>query len=164
MGFRADLLRMLVVFLHATIEDLVRSHLRRPNKQFTFSSVTDIEKALKQLNIKVSLFADLLPALTQMAKRRNRIVHRADLEEHATTAKPWALPDDWELIHWHLGVSTFHYRLRKATGHMDLVEQAPIRILRALWSRISNLQDHSFMSPGYRKKSARRLYRTYRHR
>jgi hypothetical protein len=46
-GISADLFRMIVVFLHATVEDLVRSQVR-PNTKFTFSSGPDIDKALRK--------------------------------------------------------------------------------------------------------------------
>ena len=48
-GVRADILRAVVVFLHATVEDFIRSHLPRPNKTFTFSSASDIKKVLNRL-------------------------------------------------------------------------------------------------------------------
>ena len=50
-GVRADILRAVLVFLHAAIEDFVRSHLPRPNKHFTLSSEADIKRALSRLNI-----------------------------------------------------------------------------------------------------------------
>jgi hypothetical protein len=33
------------------------------------------------------------------------------------------LGDDWTLIQWHLAVYAFHYRLRKATGPVGMVEE-----------------------------------------
>jgi hypothetical protein len=122
-GVRADLLRAMVVFLHASIEDFVRSHFRKPNKKVSFSSNSDIERALKRLKVAPALFKDLFPPLTQMTKRRHQIVHRADLHDAAgETANPWEIADDWQLIHWHLAVVAFYRRIRKATGPTTMVE------------------------------------------
>jgi hypothetical protein len=123
-GVRADMLRAVVVFLHAAVEDFVRSHLSRKNKKFTFYSASDITRVLSKLRIDPTLFADLFPALTQMAERRTQIVHRADLHDVQTEeVNPWVLADDWQLIQWHLAVSVFYHRLRKATGPTGSVEK-----------------------------------------
>jgi hypothetical protein len=45
-GVSADIFRFIVVFLHATVEDLVRTQLPN-NKKFSFQSGADIDKALK---------------------------------------------------------------------------------------------------------------------
>lgn len=122
-GVRADILRAVVVFLHATVEDFVRSHLSRKNKKFHFYSADDIRRVLSKLRVEPTLFADLFPPLTQMAKRRNQIVHRADLKEAQNEAvDAWFLSDDWQLIQWHLAVAVFYHRLRKATGPIGMVE------------------------------------------
>jgi hypothetical protein len=123
-GVKADILRAVVVFLHATTEDFIRSSLPRPNKKFTFSSASDIEKALIKISIDPAQFKDLFPALTQMAKRRNQIVHHADLPDAQEEAvSPWKFADDWQLIHWHLTVVAFCHRLRRTTGSIGLVEE-----------------------------------------
>jgi hypothetical protein len=123
-GVRADILRAEVVFLHATMEDFIRSSLPRPNKKFTFSSASDIEKALMKLSVDAVQFKGLLPALTQMAKRRNQIVHHADVRDAQNeTAGPWTFSDNWQLIHWHLAVVAFCHRLRRATGSIGMVEE-----------------------------------------
>ena len=49
-GVRADILRTIIVFLHATFEDFLRSHTPKPNKSFSFYKKTDIEKAFKRGN------------------------------------------------------------------------------------------------------------------
>jgi hypothetical protein len=78
-GVRADILRAIVVFLHATFEVVLNSHLPAPRKGVCFYSGADIDKALKQSSIDAKPFKPLYPTLTQMAKRRTRIVHDADL-------------------------------------------------------------------------------------
>jgi len=123
-GVRADILRAVVVFLHAAIEDFIRSHLPRPNKQFTLSSEADIKRALKRLNIDSKPFAHLFPPLTQLAKRRHQIVHQGDLKAGQTGAvSAWEVADNWQLIYWNLAVSVFYRRLRAATGPIGKVEQ-----------------------------------------
>jgi hypothetical protein len=122
-GVRADLLRAVVVFLHASFEDFVRSHFRKPNKKVSFSSNSDIERALKRLKVEPALYKDLFPPLTPMTKRRHQIVHRADLcDAQSDTSNPWNITDDWQLIHWHLVVAVFYHRVRKATGPISMVE------------------------------------------
>src|SRR6266700_3394914 len=46
-GARADILRSIVVFLHATFEVALRSHVPKPGCKLTFSARTDLDKALK---------------------------------------------------------------------------------------------------------------------
>src|SRR2546430_2551011 len=78
-GARADILRAIVVFLHSTFEDLLRSRSYPKKKNFTFYSATDIKKILQKCRLNPPPFNPLSPPLTQMAKRRTRIVHYADL-------------------------------------------------------------------------------------
>jgi hypothetical protein len=111
-GVRADILRAIVVFLHATFEDVIHSHL--PNtKNKSFYSINDIKKALKKNNIDENLFQSLLPHLSRMAERRKRIVHEADLI-NPTNVKSgkWGIVDDWQLIMWLLVVVQFYNQLR----------------------------------------------------
>lgn len=72
-GARADILRSIVVFLHATFEVVLRGHIP-PNRSINFYSRTDLEKALKLSRVDAKPFRPLFPTLTQMAKRRKRIV------------------------------------------------------------------------------------------
>src|SRR5258707_3167241 len=46
-GVRADILRSVVVFLHATFEVALRSHIPKPHSTLPFSPRTDLDKALK---------------------------------------------------------------------------------------------------------------------
>src|SRR4051812_17903972 len=62
-GVRADILRSIVVFLHATFEDALHSHLSK-TKNLSFYSRTDIEKALKKSGIDTKPFQPLYPPLT----------------------------------------------------------------------------------------------------
>jgi hypothetical protein len=108
-GARADILRSIVVFLHATFEVVLRSHLP-PNRSINFYSRTDLEKALKLSCVDAKPFRPLFPTLTQMAKRRKRIVHEADLLRGEP--QEWSVADDWQLIMWLLAVPAFYYQLR----------------------------------------------------
>jgi hypothetical protein len=97
-GPRAEILRAVVVFLHATFEDVLRSRVCPYNKKFTFCSGTDIDKILRRCRLDPSPFKSLYPTLTQMAKRRTRIVHYADLSNQTdTVSDAWTVADEWQL-------------------------------------------------------------------
>ena len=133
-GVQADIFRSVVVFLHATFEDLIRSHAPKA-KRWTFSSRSDLEKAFKRSKINCAPFKQLYAPLTQMAQRRNRIVHDADLVSRAATiCEPWTFVDVWQLGLWLMAVVAFdrqlledrlgYDRVRKATSlHHDVAEQ-----------------------------------------
>jgi hypothetical protein len=109
-GISADLFRMIVVFLHATVEDLVRSHLP-PRTRFTFSSGNDIDKALRKAGFDPTPVQALYKPLTVMARRRVVIVHQADLLNDAQDVQPWSVVDLWSLTQWNLTVIAFLYRM-----------------------------------------------------
>jgi len=110
-GVSADIFRLIVVFLHATVEDLVRSQ-RPGNKKFSFQSGTDIDKALKHAGFDPSSLKPLYRPLTAMAKRRNRIVHEADLASNSSTVvEPWGMSDTWQILQWNLAVLAFYYQM-----------------------------------------------------
>src|ERR1700676_3786761 len=71
-GPRADILRAIVVFLHATFEDAVRSQVRQNNKKLVVYSGADIDRALRKSGLNSAPFKPLYPPLIQMSKRRNR--------------------------------------------------------------------------------------------
>jgi hypothetical protein len=127
-GARADILRAIVVFLHATFEDALRSHIPKPGRSLSFYSRTDLDKALKSSGIDAMPFRSLYPTLTQMAKRRKRIVHEADLLRG--DAHEWSMVDDWQLIMWLLAVPAFYYQLRISVGVANPVERAMYKNLR----------------------------------
>jgi phosphoglycolate phosphatase-like HAD superfamily hydrolase len=116
-GTAADIFRFVTVFLHATFETLVRSQTHQPNKKWSFYSGADIDKALRQSRIDAKPFKDLYPPLTQLAKRRKRIVHDADFSTSTDTiVEKWGIDAYWQLLMWHLAVVTFYYRLLIVTG------------------------------------------------
>jgi hypothetical protein len=127
-GARADILRAIVVFLHATFEDALRSHIPKPGRSLSLYSRTDLDKALKSSGIDATPFRSLYPPLTQMAKRRKRIVHEADLLRG--DAHEWSMVDDWQLIMWFLAVPAFYYQLRISLGVANPVEGAMYKSLR----------------------------------
>lgn len=123
-GVRADIIRASVVFLHATLEDFIRSSLPRQPARFTLNSKSDLVQALHRMRVCPKQFDDLMVPLASLAKRRIRIVHYADLgEAEVEAAAPWTSGDSMVLIHWHLAVASFVYRVRKATGPVDLLEE-----------------------------------------
>jgi hypothetical protein len=120
------------VFLHATFEDVLRSYLPKPNKSLSFYSGTDIDKALKLSGIDAKPFRPLYPPLTQMAKRRKRIVHQADLPSHmVAVSEVWSIVDDWQLMMWLMAVLAFYYQLLMSTGVATVVERAMYERIRA---------------------------------
>lgn len=124
-GISADILRSAVVFLHATFEDVVRSRIPLPKqgKKWVFYSGSHIDKALKLAGIDARPFETLYPTLTQLAKRRKRIVHNADLPTSAATISAWGLVDTWQLIMWLLAVSAFYYQLCVSMDNATVVEK-----------------------------------------
>jgi hypothetical protein len=107
-GARGEILRFVVVFLHSSLEVLLRSRLPKPNRSYSFYSASDLEKVLRLSGIDAKPFRALYPPLTQMAKRRNRIVHDADLING--DVETWGIADDWQLIMWNLAVIAFYYQ------------------------------------------------------
>jgi hypothetical protein len=110
-GVSADILRLIVVFLHATVEDLIRSQLPG-NKTFSLQSGPNIDKALKQAGLDSSSLKPLYGPLTAMVKRRNRIVHGADFASRSSTVvEPWSVADVWQTLQWNLAVLAFYYQM-----------------------------------------------------
>ena len=127
-GARADILRAIVVFLHATFEVAFRSHIPKSRRKLGFSSRTDLDKALRLSGIDAAPFRFLYPPLTQMAKRRNRIVHEADLL-HGEPDE-WGFADDWQLIMWLMAVNAFYYQLRISLCTANMMERTMFEKLR----------------------------------
>jgi hypothetical protein len=135
-GASADILRFVVVFLHATFEMLVRSQTRYQDRKWSFYSAADIERAFRHSGIDAAPFESLYPPLTQMAKRRNRVVHDAD---SATSVDPafekWALADTWQLTIWEMAVLAFYYKLLISTDENAEVERKKDEQLGQLMTR-----------------------------
>src|ERR1700674_4168983 len=77
-GVSADIMRAIVVFLHATVEDLIRTQIPK-NEKFTFQGRGDIEKAMKRIGRSAVPLRRLYNPLTQLARRRTQIVHYGDM-------------------------------------------------------------------------------------
>ena len=108
-GLRSDILRTIVVFLHAAFEEMLRSSAPRENRNWNFYSGVDIDKVLRRIRLDSEPFRPLYPPLVQMAKRRKRIVHEADLSKKTDSLpEPWTHVDDWQLIMWLLSVPAFY--------------------------------------------------------
>ena len=127
-GVRADMLRSVVVFLHATFEVMLRSQISNANRSRSFYSKTDLDKALNSSGIEAKPFRFLYPPLTQMAIRRKRIVHEADFLQG--DFRDWTIADDWQLIMWLMAVAAFYYQLRISLRAEDVVELAMYKKLR----------------------------------
>jgi len=114
-GAPAEILRAVIVFLHATFEVALRSYQPKDGKSFTFSGTSDLDKALTRSGTDPAPFKSLYPPLGQMAKRRHRIVHDADLPTPAATrSEEWSIADEWQLIMWLIVVPAFYYKMRIA--------------------------------------------------
>ena len=116
-GAPAETLRAVIVFLHAAFEVALRSHQPNDGKRLTFSGTSNLEKALKRSGTDPTSFKSLYPPLGQMAERRHRIVHHADLSAPtATLVGVWSIADEWQLIMWLMVVPAFYYKMRIALG------------------------------------------------
>lgn len=127
-GARGEILRFIVVFLHSSLEVLLRSRLPKANKKYSFYSANDLENALRLCGIETTPFRALFPPLTEMAKRRNRIVHHADLIEG--DIQKWGIADDWKLIMWNLAVIAFYYQFWVALDGANALAIARCRAVR----------------------------------
>jgi hypothetical protein len=66
--------------------------------------------------------------LTQLAKRRKRIVHNADLPTRtAIYPEAWQFSDYWRLVMWLLAVSAFYYQLCISIGAAGIVEKTSLQ-------------------------------------
>jgi hypothetical protein len=71
-----------------------------------------------------------------MAKRKNRIVHDADLSNRTdTVVKAWGPADDWQLIMWLLAVLAFYCQLRVSLGTGTVVERTSLERHREAMQR-----------------------------
>jgi hypothetical protein len=124
-GTSADLLRFVAVFLHASVEDSVRSIVPKGGN-FCFYKGTDIDKALKRAGLDSAPLKELYPPLNQLAKRRNRIVHEADMASKTDVSiEEWGAVDLWWLMQWMIAAIAFNYRLItvRAGPHPDLLQR-----------------------------------------
>lgn len=72
-----DIARNAMAFLHTTFEVFLRDIAR--NRKGTYSTMQEVEKALKSQGIDYSHQSKYLPSIAEMMKRRQKIVHHADL-------------------------------------------------------------------------------------
>lgn len=118
-----DLMRAIVVFLHASTEDYIRTNLR-PNYKFTFSGEADVEKACVRHSFDSASLASFLPHLTSLAKRRNHIVHHADLSDSGTVTE-WTIVDTCDVFIWLTAIWGFSWQLMSIVTqpHPNFVER-----------------------------------------
>jgi hypothetical protein len=120
----SDILRSAVVFLHATLEDFLRSllewklpsaqaiadHLERSN----FNNPGDVSSVLESIGLMRSLLDPYRNKLGPMMKRRHWIVHRADRNnatgsgQHAALGLPKATVEAWSIAVKQFGTSVLH--------------------------------------------------------
>lgn len=78
-----DVLRSAVVFMHATIDDVLRTmairNLSQPQwKSRTYNTISDIKKLLSAMGIEVPPYESYFSTIKSMLKRRHQIVHNGD--------------------------------------------------------------------------------------
>jgi hypothetical protein len=73
----------------------------------------------EQFSYDPSGLKELKPALDQLAKRRQRIVHHGDLLDRAPDVDSWRFADFWQLMHWNLNVVGALYVLLPAVTEQN---------------------------------------------
>jgi hypothetical protein len=136
-GVRADILRTIVVFLHAAFEDMLNSAANR-HKQLSFYSGTDLDKGLKNISLDIPSFRHLYPPIVQMAQRRTRIVHNADLSTASNAPEAWTHVDDFQLIMWLLAVPAFYSLLCVSLDDKDQLARQMYEKLSEAMNRCAN--------------------------
>jgi len=115
---RDDVLRAAVVFMHATLEDLVRTVGRglAPSlmewDRASLGSSQVLRRCLVALKLDPKPFEFLFPGLDSLFNRRHDIVHNADLPKDRDEApKTWSTGDNVLLVFWLIHVLTFFHQL-----------------------------------------------------
>lgn len=124
-GVAADIWRAAVVFLHATFEGSLETLNPKPVKSGIYSRA-DLDKALRRVGLDPIPFRTLYPPLTQMAKRRKRIVHEGDMLPTGVV-EDIGFTDMWVFGMWNMAVVAFHYQLLFAKENKEHTRQ--------LWSQ-----------------------------
>jgi hypothetical protein len=145
----SDICRAVVVFLHATFEDMLRTVGRgrlsgthtdgsdRYWDHLSVSSYSVVEKALLRMRIDPEPFNFLAPGLDSMMKRRHQIVHDADLPiPTAREAPPWSIADTLLLAYWLLHVVTFNAQLHVSIDPTDELHRWYVDHRRAAVERV----------------------------
>lgn len=140
-GVGADISRAIVVFLHATFEDILRTvgtaKRGRNAKVESFGSWPPVKRILEQIGLDPTPFEDLKPPLKAMMERRHRIVHRADLSNpRDRTSATWTIADEWQLIMWLLTVVTFYSLLCVSMNPANDIERAAYQRRRKAMDRV----------------------------
>jgi hypothetical protein len=147
-GLRGDLGRVLVVFLHATFEDVLRTAARqrvvgRKLKRNTFGAWGDVTKVLHQMGLDLTPFKSFCPALRQLMMRRHSIVHEADLPTPTKGAcPPWSIADDFLVTMWMLSVMAFHAQLCVSIDPSNEVERWSLARLTKAFSAARQIGGH----------------------
>jgi hypothetical protein len=121
----ADIARFTVVFLHATLEDFIRSNLPKSKRNgYNFHGKSDLAKAYRWLGIQPIKTEFLFAPLTRLAKSRNDIVHHADFRDDVSaTVEGWGFWDRWLLAQFNLLVLAFYFGFLVDTGTANFIEE-----------------------------------------
>jgi hypothetical protein len=147
-GPRADILRAAIVFLHATFEDLLRSVADPKKRRINFYSGSDISKAIRYRKLNTRRFQELYPPLIQMARRRHRVVHEADLPTKVSLEPAiWQIQDEWQLLTWATVVPAFYSLLLSELYPVEAIFGEIYRKLRQAIDEIVSL-GHALSAAG----------------
>lgn len=129
----SELRRSAISFLHSMFENLLRENLMNGSRKWTFSGASDLEKALKNAGIDPESFRGLYRPLSELAKRRHRLSHHADIAER-TVEVVWDIADEWQMIMWMLAVQSFYYRLcmEMKVGDVEKIRENVLRMDEAM--------------------------------
>jgi hypothetical protein len=129
----SELRRSAVSFLHSMFENLLRENLMNGSRKWTFSGASDLNKALKNAGIDPESFTGLYRPLSELAKRRHRLSHHADIVE-GTLEVVWDIADEWQMVMWMLAVQSFYYRLcvEMKVGDVEELRENVLRMDEAM--------------------------------
>ncbi len=100
-----DIARNAMALLHTTFEVFLRDIAHKTKG--TYSTVQEVEKALKSLGINYSDQSKYLPSIGEMMKRRHKIVHRADLGAGSSEPDRISYEQSVSFTNWFLDVDFF---------------------------------------------------------
>lgn len=100
-----DIARNAMAFLHTTFEVFLRDIAHK--RKGTYSTMQEVEKALKSLGIDYSHQSKYLPSIAEMMNRRHRIVHHADVGAGSSEPERVSYEESVSFTNWFLDVDFF---------------------------------------------------------
>ena len=100
-----DIARSAVVFLHAAFEAFIR-HIAR-EKKGTYSTLKEVESALKKLGVDYSDQRRYLSSIEEMMRLRHKIVHHGDVQPGSSEPDRLGYEESLSITRWFLDVDFF---------------------------------------------------------